>query len=202
MFNTVTKIANSFKAWVAPQRKRKVITFPPAKNPATIQKARQEVLSTLKQILAKKQAELNAAIEEAQIDLHEHFYNGLHTDCLLDTLHKLNFHEVDDFGFEQLAAFTAAVDFYGGDDSRLFMTAITNAAKVIASGNYTFYANVNNYESLGREFFCDSVAGSRWRLPEWLEDYTDYAQLGKDVQSNTGGRGTRYGFFAPERTWA
>ena len=200
MFNTVTKIANSFKAWVAPQRKRKVITFPPAKNPATIKKAREDVLTTLKAVLAKKQAKLNAAIDEAQIDLHDHFYNGLHTDCLLDTLHKLNFHEVDNFSEEELGAFTAAVDFYGGDDSRLFMTAIVDAAKVIASGKYVYFGDVHFYDDLGIKVFCRGI--DNYHLPDWLEDYIDLERLGEDYTNDTNGKFTNYGFFTPERTWA
>lgn len=61
MFKSVTKLANSFKALVYPPTpKRKLVSFAPVKpvkpvdNAAAIKAGRQEVLATLKKVLAKK----------------------------------------------------------------------------------------------------------------------------------------------------
>ena len=129
-------------------------------------------------------------------------FNGLHTECLLESLHKLNFHDADNFSEKELNAFTAAVDFYGGiDDTRLFIKAITDAAKDIKRGDYAYFdLELNDYHTLGSAVF-DSVI-ENYCVPAWLEDYIDYESIGEDFANNNDGDFTRYGFFAPERTWA
>lgn len=203
MINAIKSIANSFKTWARPKNRRPVLVpLAPVQQPddtAAVDKARRELLATLGAVLDKKRADFDAAIEEVKQDLFDFMRNGLHAECLLETLHKLHFHTADDFDDDELSAFAAAVDYfyYGGFN---FTTALKTAGSIISSGDYMHYPDIDDYYKLGRKIADKELesAGIYRPLPELVDDYVNYERLGEDYANDHAGKFTAYGFFAPQ----
>lgn len=211
MFNTVKKLAKSFKKAVAPTPRPalKLTLVAPVVNPVptvTIGKARQEVVATLKAVLDKKTRDEERLAAELVDRLWEGFQN-----CVLDnpdkiraSLRTLGIHNYEEFGDEELDALGAAIEYYREKLAPIEATladAVREAANTIVMGNYTFFINAYDCDTLGVEIFDQRVSGSRHSVPEWIKNYFDYESLGEDYANETGGIFTDCGFFAEGSDW-
>ena len=123
---------------------------------------------------------------------------NVNAEMLLAYLHKSPFeiHDADNFDDYEFQAFAAAVAYYSRKIN-LFVYLIQGAAKVIASGVYTFYPDVQDNFALGEALLAEDYGGDNF--PQIINDYFDFAHCGEDFANDTNGEFTRYGFFAPER---
>lgn len=115
---------------------------------------------------------------------------------LLAYLHKCKIHDADNFDDYEFQALAAAFDYYARK-SDPFIDVLKNAAQVIASGDYTFYPDVQGNFALGEARLADELGGDNF--PQIINDYFAFEQCGEDFADDTNGRFTRHGFFAPER---
>lgn len=211
MFNTVKKLAKSFKKAVAPTPRPalKLTLVAPVVNPVstvTIDETRQEVVATLKAVLDKKTRDEETLAAELVDRLWEGFQN-----CALDnpdkiraSLRALGIHDYEEFGDEELDALGAAIEYYREKLAPIEVTladAVREAANTIVMGNYTYFINAYDCDTLGVEIFDQRIAESRYSVPEWIKNYFDYESLGEDYVNETGGIFTDYGFFAEGSDW-
>ena len=207
MFRTVKKLAKSFKqAWApTPRPALKLAVVNPVPT-VTIDKARQEVVATLKAVLDKKARDEERLAAELVVLLWEGFQT-----CALDnpdkiraSLRTLGIHDYEEFGDEELDALGAAIEYYKEKLASVETTladVVREAANAIVTGNYIYFINAYDCDTLGVEIFDQRVSGSRHSVPEWIKNYFDYESLGEDYARDTRGMFTDYGFFAEGSDW-
>ena len=179
MFRTVKKLAKSFKqAWApTPRPALKLAVVNPAPT-VTIDKARQEVVATLKAVLDKKARDE----ERLAAELVDLLWEGFQT-CVLDnpdkiraSLRALGIHDYEEFGDEELDALGAAIEYYKEKLAPVGATladVVREAANTIVTGNYIYFINAYDEDTLGVEIFDQRVSGSIHSIPvpEWIKNY-------------------------------
>lgn len=207
MFRTVKKLAKSFKqAWApTPRPALKLAVVNPVPT-VTIDKARQEVVATLKAVLDKKARDE----ERLAAELVDLLWEGFQT-CALDnpdkiraSLRTLGIHDYEEFGDEELDALGAAIEYYKEKLAPVEATladVVREAANAIVTGNYIYFINAYDEDTLGIELFDQRTAENRYSVPDWISNYFNYAEFGEDYARDTRGMFTDYGFFAEGSDW-
>ena len=120
---------------------------------------------------------------------------------LISTAEALGFGEVQDFNTNGLWALCATLEYHevkaqincGDTDNAL--ADIAQAVKAIECGDY-FFVDVGTDESLGEyildEFCCRRVIKSSY---QWILEYVDVSELGKDFRNDNDGMFTDVGYF-------
>ena len=208
MFKTVKKLAKSFKqAWApTPRPALKLAVVNPAPTVNAVEKldeTRQEVLATLKAVLDKKARDE----ERLAAELVDLLWEGFQT-CVLDnpdkiraSLRALGIHDYEEFGDEELDALGAAIEYYKEKLAPVEATladVVREAAGTIVMGNYIYFINAYDEDTLGVELFDQRTAENRYSVPDWISNYFNYAEFGEDYARDTRGIFTDYGFFALE----
>lgn len=206
MFRTVKKLAKSFrKAW-APTRPALTLV---AVNPAptvTVDDTRQEFVATLKAVCDQKARAEEESAQTVVTQLWRHvdrYAEGeFAADLFYDALHKLGISSADDFDFDQLNAFGAAIEYYQEKLAPVEVTladAVREAAVTVEYCDYTCLPYAYDEDTLGVEVVKQRTG--RRDIPEWLEEYINYERLGDDYLNDKGGMFTSYGFFAKGSDW-
>lgn len=104
---------------------------------------------------------------------------------------EIYYHDEEELG--------AALYYYGGGDALTvndFAVALKKAVDTLehSGGDFTFDPDIATVDYLGEVFFYKKTKG---RYFADLQDYVDFERLGEDILKDTGGKFTRYGFFAP-----
>lgn len=123
---------------------------------------------------------------------------------LFETLHSNGITALDELvdfrgkTYRELAdAILAAVDYYEDAQgvTNLF-TAVEKAAKTVLRGDYILLPDVDDGDEyqVGRALFLADTKAKY--IPDWLEDYLDFEQIGHNEITNNHGCFTYYGYFA------
>lgn len=192
MFKSVKKaISGIFGARAVAKPRRNVIALPveAPNNEEALVDARRGLLAVLEEILQGKKDAEEEAIDNLLDALHVGFYAGYYY-----WLNKLGLVAPDWCSDDaRWGALAAAIEYAAGCFPVDVQT-IEFALRLVKSGNYTHFAEVDNDEELGLWVLYEV---ERCNVDEeFIAPYFDAAACGRDYREYHRGKFTQYGFFA------
>lgn len=119
---------------------------------------------------------------------------------MVEAARMLGFPEIADSNFDN-AALIAAIQYHQlcsetFSDTNLALSSIAQAVKAISTGNYLFVDYVFDDSELGEYILNEACErGAIGRSYQWLLEFVDVEELGKDFRNNNGGMFTDVGYF-------